>query len=102
RVARNRGTEYAEDSKWRSVGKPAMNELKEDGWLAESEQIARTTGYDSEVLGIIGKLEVSGEMPIDIELSERYLKTGGAIAERRLVEAGYRLGAVLKTLLSGQ
>ena len=95
RVARNRGIEYAEDSNWKAVGKSAIDALQEGDWLKESEVIARTTAYDSEIIDAVKKMEAAGFVQ-PIELSERYLKTGGPIAERRMVMAGYRLGAVLK------
>jgi S1/P1 nuclease len=102
RVARNRGIEYAQDPNWRAVGKPAAQQLSESQWLAESEQIARTVGYDNEILAVLSKLEAAGQQPVDLELRERYLKTAGPVAERRLVEAGYRLGAVLKQIAGNQ
>jgi hypothetical protein len=102
RAARNRGTQYAQDPKWQDLGKPATEQLSEGQWLAESEAIARTVGYDSELLAIVSKLEAAGQQPMDLELSESYLKTAGPIAERRLVEAGYRLGAVLKQIVGNR
>jgi len=101
RVARYRGIEYAVDPKWRELGKSAAEVLQESTWLAESEKIARTTAYDREVLAAVGKMEAGGAVE-ELELSERYLKTGGPTAEERMVMAGYRLGTVLKTIVSGQ
>ena len=101
RVARNRGIEYAEDPKWQGVGKSAAESLQESVWLSESEKVARTIAYDSEVLAAVSKMEAAGAVE-EIELSERYLKTGGPIAEQRMVQAGYRLGAVLKTIVRRQ
>jgi hypothetical protein len=37
-----------------------------------------------------------------IRLSETYLKAAGAVAETRVVQSGYRLGAVLKEIASGK
>jgi hypothetical protein len=43
-------------------------------------------------------MEVSGGTVGEIDLSEQYLKAGGHVAAHRLVQAGYRLGAVLKQI----
>jgi hypothetical protein len=55
--------------------------------------------YGPEVTRYLRNLEQDGGELQPIELSEDYLKEGGAICERRVVEAGYRLGAVLKQLV---
>src|SRR5437763_13755343 len=60
RVARNRGIEYAENSKWRWIGNSAAEALQESVWLSESEKIARTTAYDAEVLAAVSKMEAAG------------------------------------------
>jgi len=60
---------------------------------APAHGLAGSREYDDEVLGIIRKLEATDGQPMDVELSERYLTTSGRIAELRLVQAGYRLGA---------
>ncbi len=41
-------------------------------------------------------MEAAGGPIHELTMSEAYLTNGGHIAERRVVEAGYRLGAVLK------
>ena len=60
--------------------------------------MAKSAVYDTEVLAALVQMEAVGRVdPID--LSELYLKAGGGIAETRMVQAGYRLGAVLKELV---
>jgi len=54
--------------------------------------------YDEEVIAALRTMESGGGRVEDIELSEADLKNGGRVAEPRLVQAGYRLGAVLKQL----
>ena len=39
---------------------------------------------------------------VPITLTESYLKKGGAVADTRVVEAGFRLGAVLKELIAAE
>jgi len=61
--------------------------------------LAGKSAYDAEVRAALTGMEAANSItPID--LSETYLKAGGQIAQRRLVEAGYRLGAVLKLVAS--
>ncbi len=102
RDARNRAIVYVEQEPWRMLGKSAAAELKQSVWLAESELMAKINVYDDEVLAAVAKMEAGGGAVQETELSERYLKAGGAVAEWRLVQAGYRLGAVVKTVVSGQ
>ncbi|MBI3866032.1 MAG: hypothetical protein HY290_29495 [Planctomycetia bacterium] len=57
--------------------------------------------YDPEVLAAIRTLEATHtdieDQPID--LSEDYLRAGADAAEKRVVQAGYRLGAILSALV---
>jgi S1/P1 Nuclease len=102
RVARNRAIVYADEERWRTLGNSAAAELHESVWLAESELVAKISAYDQEVLAAVAKMEAGGRAVQEIELSERYLKAGGAMAEWRMVQAGYRLGAVVKGIVSSQ
>jgi hypothetical protein len=98
RVAKNRAIEFAQEEQWRVIGGAAAEAAKDDAWVSESEALARDNAYDSEVLGEVAKMEAANLIR-EIGLSERYLQAGGRIAERRLVEAGYRLGAVLMEIV---
>jgi hypothetical protein len=63
--------------------------------------LAQWMAYDEEVTGYLrGYLDKSEAPPI--HLTERYLKTGGDVAEKRVTQAGYRLGSVLKGLVQEQ
>jgi hypothetical protein len=99
REARNRSIVYAEQQPWQTLGKSAAAELHESVWLAESEMVAKINAYDGEVLAAMATMEAGGGAVQEIELSERYLKAGGKAAEWRMVQAGYRLGAVVKTVV---
>jgi hypothetical protein len=102
RAARNRAIVYAEQEPWRTLGNSAAAELHGSVWLAESELVAKISAYDDEVLAAIAKMESGSGTVQEIELSERYLKAGGGMAEWRMVQAGYRLGAVVKGIVSSQ
>jgi S1/P1 Nuclease len=80
-----------------AVGKCAEAVLDEKEWLLESHALAREVTYSPDILAAVAKAEAGGGLA-PLEMKEEYLKIGGRIAERRLIEAGYRLGAVLKTI----
>ncbi|HEX4069947.1 MAG TPA: hypothetical protein VHX68_02210, partial [Planctomycetaceae bacterium] len=67
-------------------------------WLDESHQLAKTVAYNVEVTDFVRRFEQSGPSTelSRLALSEGYLKEGGAVAGRCLVEAGYRLGKMLE------
>jgi hypothetical protein len=97
RTAHNRAIKVGNDPELSRIGTDAATTLDEKVWLDESHDFAESTVYDSEVTGFLRGYVSEKEAP-PIHLTERYLKTGGNLAERRVVQAGYRLGAVLKTI----
>ena len=82
-----------------AIGKEAATKLDEKTWLDESHQICDTVVYDDEVRGFLRGYLDKSEAPA-IQLTERYLKAGGAVAETRVIQAGYRLGAVAKAIVA--
>ena len=97
RTIKNRVTTLLNDPEQTKAGLQAATSLNEETWLNESHMLAETVVYDTEVTGYLRGYADKSEVP-PIHLSEQYLKTGGNVAQRRIVEAGYRLGAVLKQL----
>ncbi len=97
RTAHNRAIKVGNDPDLSRIGMDAATTLNEKVWLDESHELAESTVYDSEVTGFL-RGYVSEKQAPPIHLTERYLRTGGNLAERRVVQAGYRLGAVLKTI----
>lgn len=83
-----------------TLGVQASINLDEKVWLDESHAQAKSHVYTDEVLAALRRMEAAGDMVEVIDLSQDYLKAGGKVAERRVIEAGYRLGAVLKTLVA--
>jgi hypothetical protein len=83
-----------------AFGKQSAEVMDEKAWLDESFAIAKESVYDAEVLAALEKSEAAGGGFGAIDVSENYLKIGGRIAERRIVRAGYRLGAVLKKIVA--
>jgi hypothetical protein len=83
-----------------NLGQAAAQDLDEANWLDESHTLAKMVVYDPEVLVALRGLESDpGEQHTrPITLSDEYLSAGGKIAQQRLVQAGFRLGAVLKAI----
>lgn len=94
REARNKALTWIEQSD--AHGRHAAQTLTSEKWLTESHDLVKTAVYDDEVLAELRAAETAGQTTSPmITLSERYLQTAGGIADRRVIEAGYRLGAVL-------
>jgi hypothetical protein len=98
RATRNRAIGYLNDPAFADLGKLAADDLDEPSWAVDSQGLAKQAVYDAEIMAALARMESVGRIE-SIDLSEAYLKAGGRIAERRLVEAGYRLGAVLKEVV---
>ncbi len=101
-TVRNRALTLVNDSALTAIRTNAATDLNEATWMNESFDSAKNSTYDAEVVGLLKQLET---MNIDIDqhpikLSDQYLKTAGEIVERRLLEAGIRLGKVLKEVVA--
>ena len=99
-TCRNRAIHLLEDLQMRELGERAGANQDVKAWLNESHQLAITVAYDAEVTDFVRRFEQSGQgtdLP-RLSLSEGYLKQGGAVASRCLVEAGYRLGKMLEAV----
>lgn len=82
------------------LGNDAAGELNEERWLEESFQLAQSDVYNPDVLAHLRVYEMDNENElIPIDLSDAYLRAGGRLCDQRMVAAGYRLAAVLRTLL---
>lgn len=99
REARNAALVLINDQEHAAAGQLAANQLDERVWMEESHRLAGEHVYDGEVRAALGQMEAAGSIET-IELSEAYLQASGKLAQRRMVEAGYRLGAVLKQVVA--
>lgn len=99
-AARQRAAELMADKRCANVGEAAAQQLDESIWLTESRNLAQSAVYTPEVLGYlrVQKPRENGYGPPPLRLSEEYLTGGVRIATDRVVQAGYRLGAVLESL----
>ena len=96
--ARDKAIGYVNNADLAAAGRDSAAALDEKTWLDESFAIAKDSVYNAEILAALRKLEAAGGGINALDLSENYLKTGGRIAELRIVQAGYRLGTVLKQI----
>jgi hypothetical protein len=99
REAHNKALSEMANQKLAALGTEAALRLDEKIWLDESHDLAKKYVYTEDVLQALRSMESIGETVQPIELSEPYLQSGGRVAQRRVVQAGYRLGAVLKLLV---
>jgi hypothetical protein len=100
RTARNRAIEALANPDLTALGVVAADVLDEKEWVTESHYLAVVAAYDPEVMVALRAMEDGAGTVAQIELSEDYLRAGGRIANRRVVQAGYRLGAVLKEMVA--
>lgn len=91
------------EEEFKKLGTTSREQLDEEVWLKESQQLATTFVYTDEVLAPLRNYENLAELKKNpLGLSKDYLQAGGKIAKQRVVEAGYRLGAVLKEIAAGK
>lgn len=102
KTVRNKANELSESDAFNAIRTNAAADLDEESWLEESAKLADESCYDTEVRNSLKQL-ASMNTDIDehpLKLSDEYLKAGGKIATRRMVEAGVRLGMILKEVVS--
>jgi hypothetical protein len=100
REARNRAITVVNDSRLAKIGAEAAGALDAEVWMSESHDLAKSAVYESQIRVALKRMEDGGGTVEPIQLSNDYLKVGGRVAEQRVVQAGYRLGALLKTLIA--
>jgi len=98
RDARNQSFIWTNNEPTKEIGTDAEGQLDESVWLKESYEYAKSQAYAPEILAPVRLMDMDAdgsEFP-PIALSEEYLQNGGRLCERRVIEAGFRLGAILK------
>ena len=100
REARNKAIALGADERLGELGRKATGSLDHKTWLDESYLLAVTVSYDAEIITALRAMESGTGGVVPIELSEDYLRAGGRNSERRMVQAGFRLGAVLKGIVA--
>jgi len=89
------------DAELRSLAGSAERELEIDPWLDEDCALARSLVYTPAILAAVQRAE-GGALDVkpDVSLGEAYLAAARRAAQRRAVQAGARLAAILKGLAS--
>jgi hypothetical protein len=100
RMPRNQAIEIVNDHESQKLGEQAAGVTATMDWLMESHELAAEFVYAPEVMTALRSLEggtgTSESAPLT--LSEEYYKQGGSVSHRRVVQAGFRIGAALKAL----
>jgi hypothetical protein len=97
--ARNGALKLLADADLAALGRSSAKQLGEEVWLNESHDLCGSMVYDAEVLAYLRDRELADEKLEPLKLSEDYLRAGGRVCSRRVVQAGYRLGAILKSIV---
>lgn len=99
---KNRAVEMMANPELSQLGEAATKKLDSKDWQVESFELAKEYVYDAEILTFLRALDLSGAPASGMActVSDDYLKRGGKVSERRVVEAGYRIGKVVSDLKS--
>jgi hypothetical protein len=79
----------------KAAGEAAAKDLSVETWVKESHELAERSAYTQDVIEHLDG-ETNHKKLAPLDLDDEYLKDGGSISQKRLVEAGFRLGALLK------
>lgn len=94
-----KASDYMNDPKLRILGELAARELDTDVWVDESAELADEAVYDATIISAVDQVE-RGPSPLKplAHPPPSYYVEGRAHAERRAVEAGFRLAALLGSI----
>jgi hypothetical protein len=81
-----------------AIGKSAASSTEIEKWIDESHDLAKRFAYSDEVLQKVAAREDHSHLG-PLELSPGYRTDAESLAERRAIEAGYRLARLLNDLL---
>ncbi|MFO0789175.1 MAG: S1/P1 nuclease [Pirellulales bacterium] len=91
-------TDLNDNKKLQEQAKDATRSLDGGQWINESAALAKEFGYTADVLEQIGAREGHSRLG-PLELSKKYRDDAEAVAERRAMEAGYRLAKKIEGML---
>jgi hypothetical protein len=86
------------DPKLAAIGQQAAGTADVEKWIDESRELATRFAYSEEVLKLIAARETHPHLG-PLNLSAEYRANAETVAERRAMQAGYRLAALLQQLL---
>lgn len=94
-----RGRSLLQDAELKAAGTAAARSLKVETWLDESHRLAKAHAYAPQIYKAVADAEQSDRRRLrPIQLPDSYFKKGGAVARKRVVEAGFRLAEQLKSI----
>jgi|SRR5579872_7504521 len=97
RTAHQEALKLIADVDLAKLGETATAELDEETWLNESRDLAVNFVYSPDLMAYLRNIEQEGGKELKpFGFDEEYLRAGGKICDKRVVQAGYRLGAILK------
>jgi S1/P1 nuclease len=98
RAVRNRAIALAVDQQATATGQAAAKQLNARTWRDESHLLAVTAVYDPALMMDLRQAEAGTGELAPLTLPEEYLRMGGRLSQRRAIQAGYRLAAVIKAV----
>lgn len=101
-VAHREALKLLVDRDLATLGESSEMQLDEQQWLDESRDLCINLVYSPEVMAYLRNVEREGTVSRPVDLDEVYLRAGGKVCDRRLVQAGYRLAAVLKRIVASE
>lgn len=95
-----RAKSYLNSQSLRSAGQAAAKSLSPEAWMKESHALSQQAVYTTILRSAVVNWENgSGRTPDpQVSLSQSYRSNARTIADRRAVEAGFRLAAILEGL----
>ena len=82
-----------------AAGEQAMSDLSPTAWAAESKALSSQVAYADEVRSYLKSVDsLDDDDTPRLHLTQQYLQTAGALIDKQVMRAGYRLAAMLKEL----
>jgi hypothetical protein len=96
----SRWIRWREDEDLKKIGERAASEMEFVKWIDESQDLARTASYHENILAEVRSKERTDTPLVPIDLPKAYFKEGGKIAQRRAIEAAFRLSKLMEICLA--
>ena len=86
------------------IGEKAALNVEPISWLSESHNLAKSAVYVPQVLDAVNAAESDRDVKKlkIIVLSDQYFQDGGEVSEKRALEAGFRLAAILNSIFGNK
>jgi hypothetical protein len=81
--------------RYRDVWQSAATETDPSEWARESHQLCKSDIYSDDILSAVRGTPLGAQVE-PLRLSDEYMRNAGGIAKRRIIEAGARLGVLIR------